>query len=144
MFMNAKSKAAFAASGIMPLLENNQATVGLFECANKFQRESVKKWKGQQKPAQLLCLPLSNDNETKIDKCGKILLSLLEMSFIIKVWGKDTKTIALAEDYDSKWQITVDDGLSQMRMIKYNNDTIDAASVYHCQSSIFLKAMARV
>jgi hypothetical protein len=43
MFTNAKSKAASAASGIMPLLEKNWVTRGLFECANKFQRESVKK-----------------------------------------------------------------------------------------------------
>jgi hypothetical protein len=56
------------------------------------------------------------------------LLSLLEMSSIIIVCGNDAKTIALADDYDTKWQITVGDGLSQMRMSLYNN-TIDVAAM---------------
>jgi hypothetical protein len=55
-------------------------------------------------------------------------LLLLEISFIIKVRAKDAKTILLTDDYDAKWQITVGDGLSQMRM-RQCNDTINVTSV---------------
>jgi hypothetical protein len=126
-FMNAKSRTAFTASGIMTLLEPNRLYGGLYECANKFQRESAKEWKNQQKLAQLLCLPLSYGNETKFNKCSNVLLLLLEMSSIILVWGKDAKTIVLADDYNTKWQITVGDGLSQLKMRQYDDNTIDAA-----------------
>ena len=101
-------------SGVREILEKNRSKDGMYTRAHKFQRESVKKWKGEQKPAKLLALPLSIDDETRTEECGNVLLSLLEMSSIIRAEGKDKATISLTADYDSRWQITVGDGLSQM------------------------------
>jgi hypothetical protein len=53
-FPNAKSKLALDKSGLQQILQKNRSRGGLFDQANKFQRESVKKWKGNQKPSQLL------------------------------------------------------------------------------------------
>ena len=74
-------------------------------------------------------------------------MSLLERSGIIEVRGADSKTIKLCDDYNSKWQLTVGDGLSQMRMQQYN-EAVDAASVnfrqYYRQSMVFSQAMNHV
>ena len=78
-------------SAVREILEKNRSKDGLFNRAHKFQRESVKKWKGEQKPAQLLALPLSIDDETRTEECGNVLMSLLEMSSIIHATGKDKK-----------------------------------------------------
>jgi hypothetical protein len=146
-FLNERSRKAIRDSGLTTVLRLNRSNDGLYHRAHKFQFESVKKWKGQQTPVKLLCLPLSVDDETKTEECGNVLLSFMERSGIIKVRGKDTTSIQLADDYDSKWQLTVGDGLSQMRMRQYN-DSVDAASVnfrqYYRQSIVFSKAMTRV
>jgi hypothetical protein len=135
-------------SQLVEILSKNRSNDGLYERAFRFQRESVRKWKGDQSIAKLLCLPLSLDDETKTEECGNVMLSLLERAGIIKVRGKDTSTICLADDYESKWMITVGDGLSQMRMRQYNESVDAAASVnfrqYYRQSIVFSKAMNRV
>jgi hypothetical protein len=146
-FVTARTTGALKTTGIGAILMKNRARNGLYERAGKFQRESVKKWKGDQRTAELLCLPLSIDDETRTEECGNVMLSLLERSGIIEVRNKDVNTIKLAADHQSKWQITIGDGLSQMRMRQYN-ESVDKASVnfrqYFRQSLVFSQAMNQV
>jgi hypothetical protein len=82
-----------------------------------------------------------------MEECGNVLLSLLEMLSIIYCEGKDKKTISLPADYESRWQITIGDGLSQMCMRQYH-DMVDNASMnfrqYYHQSLLFSKALNQV
>jgi hypothetical protein len=69
------------------------------------------------------------------------------MLSIIRAEGKDKATISLTANYDSRWQITVGNGLSQMRMRQYQ-DMVDNASInfrqHYRQSIVFSKAINRV
>ena len=97
-FVNARTLEALTSTGVQSILKLNRVKEGLYERASQFQRESVKKWKGDQRTAELLCLPLSIDDETKTEECGNVMLSLLEGSGIIEVRNKDVNTIKLAAD----------------------------------------------
>jgi hypothetical protein len=80
----------------------------------------------------------------KTEECGNAIHSFLESSGILKVKSKDTNSIQLADDYESKWQITIGNGLSQMRMRQYN-ESVDKALVnfqqYFRQSLVFSQTM---
>jgi hypothetical protein len=69
-FYNARSGAMLKESQLVEIISKNRSNDGLYERAFRFQRESVRKWKGDQSIAKLLCLPLSLDDETKTEECG--------------------------------------------------------------------------
>jgi hypothetical protein len=126
-FMNDRHSKTLGESTITSILAKNRVNNGLYARAHKFQRESVKKWKGKQRPAKLLTLPLSFDDETRTEECGNVLLLFLERSGIIEVRGSDADSIKISDNYETKWQLTVGDGLSQMRMRQYS-EAVDAGN----------------
>jgi hypothetical protein len=67
-FMNDRHSKTLGETTIMSILAKNRVNNGLCARAHKFQRESVKKWKGEQQPAELLTLPLSYDDETRTEE----------------------------------------------------------------------------
>jgi hypothetical protein len=116
-FMNKRHAKTVGESTITSILAKNGAKDGLYARAHKFQRESVKKWKGEQSPAQLLSLPLSFDNEMRTEECGNVLfLSILERSGIIEVRGNDADSIKISDDFETKWQLTVTQSKSVMTL----------------------------
>jgi hypothetical protein len=75
-FMNERHAKTVGESTITSILAKNRSKDGLYARAHKFQRESMKKWKGEHCPAQLLTLPLSFDDETKTEECGRTNLKI--------------------------------------------------------------------
>jgi hypothetical protein len=84
-------------TGIAILLRPNRSFDGLYRSANKFQRRSVIKWRGEKDAMKLMPCPLSVDDETKTEECGNMAYLADEsgsskFNWIMSTLAKDSST----------------------------------------------------
>jgi hypothetical protein len=94
-------------------LSRNRLRDGIYALAKSFQYNTVMKWRGERKRAQILHPPVSAKDETTKKGAGNVTLSMLELCGILNVNIASTD-ISLGDDLFNRWLILVGDGLSHV------------------------------
>ena len=131
---------------VQAVLSGNRSRDGIYALAESFQYNTVVKWRGERKRAQILCPPVSADDETTKKGAGNVTLSMLELCGILNVDVASTD-ISLGDDIFNRWLILVGDGLSHVRVANFKDCMEDRSrnfqELYH-KSTIFAQALGRI
>ncbi len=123
---------------------------GLFATARNFQAEAVKKWRGTAPKAEMLCLPVSPEDETTTKGSGSVILDFLRYAGFIKAGpGHHSGPLGLSwiEGANDKWCFLVGDGLTTERYRTFQDRLGDPCSSFlldFLQSSVFSKVFDRI
>jgi hypothetical protein len=105
---------------VRAVLSRNRPRDGIYALGESFQYNTVVKWRGERKRAQILCPPVSANDKTTKKGAGNVTLSMLELCGILNVDIASTD-ISLGDDIFNRWLILVGDGLSHVRVANFKD-----------------------